>query len=71
MSVIKKHHILRKFRGRTPSDMYVWIIKYWDELKQKFGNDYSLDKAAEDFKKEYGTGILKNALKWITSLFNR
>ena len=71
LSVIKKHHILRKFRGRTPSDMYVWIIKYWDELKQKFGNDYSLDKAAEDFKKEYGTGILKNALKWITSLFNR
>lgn len=71
LSVIKKHHILRKFRGRTPSDMYVWIIKYWDELKQKFGNDYSLDKAAEDFKKEYGTGILKIALKWITSLFNR
>ena len=71
LSVIKKHHILRKFRGRTPSDMYVWIIKYWDELKQKFGNDYSLDKAAEDFKKEYGTGILKNALKWIISLFNR
>lgn len=71
LSVIKKHHILRKFRGRTPSDMYVWIIKYWDELKQKFGNDYSLDKAAEDFKKEYGTGILKNAFKWITSLFNR
>ena len=71
LSVIKKHHILRKFRGRTPSDMYVWIIKYWDELKQKFGNDYSLDKAAEDFKKEYGTGILKNALRWIASLFNR
>ena len=71
LSVIKKHHILRKFRGRTPFDMYVWIIKYWDELKQKFGNDYSLDKVAEDFKKEYGTGILKNALKWITSLFNR
>ncbi|MCI6954275.1 MAG: transcriptional regulator [Spirochaetia bacterium] len=71
LSVIKKHHILRKFRGRTPSDMYVWIIKYWDELKQKFGNDYSLDKAAEDFKKEYGTGILKIALKWIISLFNR
>ena len=71
LSVIKKHHILRKFSGRTPSDMYVWIIKYWDELKQKFGNDYSLDKAAEDFKKEYGTGILKNALRWIASLFNR
>jgi hypothetical protein len=48
---IEKHKILKNFKGRTKSDLYVFLIKYWDELKQKFGNDFSLDKAAYDFKK--------------------
>ena len=51
---IEKHHVMFRFRGRTRSDLYVFVIKYWDELKQKFGNDYSLDEAAEGFKNEFG-----------------
>ncbi|AEE17269.1 transcriptional regulator [Treponema brennaborense] len=62
ISIVKKRHILRKFRHRTPSDMYVWIIKYWDELKKKFGNDFSLDQAAEDFTKKFGTGFFRNMI---------
>lgn len=57
INVTRQQRILRKFKGRTPADMYVWLIKYWDELKQKFGNDYSLDVAAQSFTKEYGTGF--------------
>ena len=34
---IKQRKILRNFPGRTPSDLYVWFIKYWDEIKKKFG----------------------------------
>lgn len=55
---IDEHHIMRRFKGRTKSDLYVFVIKYWDELKQKFGNDFSLDKAAEDFKRNYGSTLL-------------
>lgn len=47
MHVIKKKHLLRKFHKRTSSDLYVWIIKQWDELKQKYGLDYTLDEAAQ------------------------
>ncbi len=47
---IKKKHIMWKFRGRTPSDLYVWIIKYWDDLKTKYGQDFSIEAAAEHFK---------------------
>lgn len=54
---IDEHHIMRSFKGRTKSDLYVFVIKYWDELKQKFGNDFSLDKAAEDFKKNFGSTL--------------
>ena len=47
---IKNHRILKLFKNRTTSDLYIYFIKYWDELKQKFGNDFSLDVAAENFK---------------------
>ena len=33
INTIKKQKMMKKFKGRTTSDMYVWIIKYWDDLK--------------------------------------
>jgi len=47
MHVIKKYHLLRKFHGRTSSDLYVWLIKQWDDLKQKYGLEYSLEDATK------------------------
>lgn len=54
VNAIKKHHLMRKFHKRTVSDMYVWLIKYWDELKTKFGEALPLEDAATDLKKTYG-----------------
>lgn len=65
VNVLKKQHIMRKFRKRTISDMYVYLIKYWDELKHKFGDEISLDAAAEEFTNIYGNGFLKRLLKRI------
>lgn len=57
VQVINNARIMKKFRRRTISDLYVWMIKYWDELKKKFGEDYPIDLMAQDFKKTYGTGF--------------
>ncbi|ERJ93530.1 hypothetical protein [Treponema lecithinolyticum] len=65
VNVLKKQHIMRKFRKRTISDMYVYLIKYWDELKHKFGDEISLDAAAEEFTNIYGNGFFKRLLKRI------
>ncbi len=51
MHVIAKYRLLKKFRNRTPSDLYVWIIKQWDELKQKYGVEYSLDETTKNLAK--------------------
>ena len=32
---IDKYKIMKYFKHRTKSDLYVWIIKYFDELKRK------------------------------------
>lgn len=52
--VISHHKLMKHFKGRTISDLYVWLIKYWDELKTKFGENYSLDDVAQDFSKQFG-----------------
>lgn len=46
--------LLSRFPGRTAGDLYVYIVKYWDELKRKYGLSYSMTAAAKDFDQTYG-----------------
>lgn len=52
LNVILQKKILKKFKKRTAGDLYVFIIKYWDELKQKFGDSVSIEEAAETFERD-------------------
>ena len=60
IQALEANHIKRIFKHRTVSDMYIYLIKYWDELKQKFGNDFSLEAAVKDFKKNRLFSKIKN-----------
>ena len=63
---IDKYKIMKYFKHRTKSDLYVWIIKYFDELKRKFGDNCSLEDAVFDITNEYKISLptkIKNALK--------
>jgi hypothetical protein len=53
IKLIREEWITLNFPGRSPSDLYVWIIKHWDFLKKKYGV-YSLSDAARDFSVKYG-----------------
>ena len=53
IEIIKKQWLLANFPGRSAGDLYVWIIKHWDYLKQQYGT-YSLADAAGDFSKKHG-----------------
>lgn len=53
IKIIDKFHIMKYFKKRTKSDLYVWIIKYWDEIKQKFDPTYTLDDIASSFLKKF------------------
>lgn len=74
IKAVKHYHILRKFKHRTPSDLYVWIIRYWDDLKRKYGDYVSIDEAAEDFKDKFGENpvksFFKNTRRYLKELFH-
>ncbi|MCA1950391.1 transcriptional regulator [Gracilinema caldarium] len=54
IDIIQEEHLDARFPGRTPSDLYVWIVKHWDFLKKKYGVHYSMSEAARDFTRKYG-----------------
>jgi len=54
IKIIDEDMLCLNFPGRTPSDLYVWIVKHWDSLKEKNGVHYSVADASRDFSSKYG-----------------
>lgn len=50
---IAQNKVLKSFPKRTLGDLYVWTVRYWDQLKQKFGNEIQIDEAVVNFSKKY------------------
>lgn len=83
VETIEKYRIMKYFKKRTISDLYVWIITFYDELKKKFGEELPLEEIISDIKKEKKFSIVRkiknlvkrNALKKeisnFSSRFNR
>jgi hypothetical protein len=53
IQIINDEWITLNFPGRSPSDLYVWIVKQWDFVKKKH-EDYSVNEAVKDFSVKYG-----------------
>jgi hypothetical protein len=66
--IIREENILVRFPGRTHSDLYMWVIKHWDELKKKYGNDFSLKIAALDFSEKFGKSVMQQVKEFLVSL---
>ncbi len=63
--VLEKEKIMKKFKKHTVSDMYTWLLKYWAELQSTYGEDVTLDFAAQDFKNLHKKSLLKKIINKI------
>ena len=70
-SIISKNKMLRSFPHRTIGDLYVWLVRYWDDLKKKFGDDFSIDEAAKNFTKIYKIPLRRRIMNRIKSIILR
>jgi len=59
---IEEEGLLSRFPGRTASDLYVFIVRHWDELKRKYGLEYPISEAARDYGARYGSSPSARAL---------
>ncbi|MEN6476844.1 MAG: transcriptional regulator [Rectinema sp.] len=45
---IREEGLLSHFAGRTASDLYLFLVGHWDQLKKKYGIDFGVGDAARD-----------------------
>ncbi|MBO8449822.1 MAG: transcriptional regulator, partial [Spirochaetes bacterium] len=67
LDVVSSARLIKRFPGRTAGDLYIWIIRKWDELKQKYGVEYPLTEVPKELENDRGKqgflGKLKNLFK--------
>ena len=68
---IQKQKVMKSFKKQTISDLYVWIVRYWDSLKQNFGENISIEKAVQDFGKYYQLPLYKRIKNFFTRIVLR
>ena len=71
VTAVRKCHILHKFPHRTLGDMYVWIVRYWDTLKQTFGDHVSIEQAVQNFGRYYQLPFYKRVKNFFTRIVLR
>lgn len=61
---LEDNKVMKHFRKRTESDLYVWIMKYWDQLKSKYGNDVPINDAVAELEKNHKVPLRKKILNY-------
>lgn len=69
---IRHEHLLSTFPGHTEGDLYMWIVRHWDNLKNTTGSqDVSIHNAASDYKKRFGKGTFQRWLDRMKEVLSR
>ena len=64
--IIEKENLLSQFPGRTKADLYVWLVKHWEELKNQYGNEFPLEEAVHDYSEKFGATLLERIKSFFT-----
>lgn len=55
----KRERVLSSFPGKTYGDLYMWVVRHWDEMKRKEGQGVTIKDATEDYKSQQRTTWLQ------------
>jgi len=51
---VREENLLGYFPGRTYGDLYLYLVRHWDDLKQELQREVGVGDAARDFKAKVG-----------------
>jgi hypothetical protein len=69
---VRRAKLLASFPGNTEADLYMWIVRHWDNLKHMSGSqEVSIESATHDYKTRYGRGWLGRWANRIRYLFSK
>lgn len=69
---VREDGLLRSFPGKTYGDLYLWIVRHWDDLKRSGDEkDVPIRQATRDFKSRFGKGLSKRWMDWLRARLSR
>lgn len=69
---IRREKLLASFPGNTEADLYMWIVRHWDNLKYISGSqEVSIESATEDYKIRYGKGKIQRWWRQLKYFFSK
>jgi hypothetical protein len=68
---IRKEKLLTLFPGKTEADMYMWIVRYWDEQKREKGQGVTIEDATSEYKRRFGKDWWQRLGSRIKKFFSR
>ncbi len=72
VDAIRCEHILFQFPGQTEGDLYMWLVRYWDDMKRNLkNNDLSVKDAATAMKKESRHSMIRRYFQFIWGKFSK
>ncbi|MGD1818030.1 MAG: transcriptional regulator [Pleomorphochaeta sp.] len=68
----RKLNLLASFPGNTEGDLYIWIVRHWDNLKNMSNSQQvSIESATLDYKMRFGKGFWARVLNRILDFFRK
>ena len=66
-------NLLSSFPGNTEGDLYIWIVRHWDNLKNMSGSqNVSIESATLDYKQRFSKGCVSRFFKRVFNfIFNK
>jgi hypothetical protein len=63
VQVIREHHILDSFPGRTEADLFLWLVDHEAELRAQCGPEVDTERAARHLAERHGRHLLVRAAR--------
>jgi hypothetical protein len=54
VEIIGRRYVLQEFPGRTETDLYLWLCRNHEELRERYGSGVLMEEAADDLVKQHG-----------------
>ncbi len=68
---IREEHLLAAFPGQTEGDMYLWLVRRWDEYKKEYGNSMTAAEAVRKAGLERGKDVFHRLERYMAYYFRK
>ncbi len=71
LQIVSQSGLLRDFPDRTPTDLYIWLTRYQQEISQQYGWEIQPADAVDSLAAAYGNRLIRRWKRFRKKIFPR